>query len=215
MRALNRTASLGAVILGLSLIGNLVYQIVLYPASGFPTEDFGVVVAGANTLRVGHLLKFGYASGLALILVGFYSRAQASSPILAQLAAISGTAAATLFLGSGMLGLRILQVAEETYSTKPTEAITTILLRSVTVSLFEAAILASGLFAMLVSVALLRSRAIPVWLAGIGIVVGVLFILDRVLFQPLSYVSPFLAIVWCIGLVLTLTMNGKETRTTA
>lgn len=104
MRNLNHTASAGAIVAGLALIGFLIYELVLYPAAGFPTEDFSLVVQGANTLRVGHLLKFGYAIGLALLVVGLYPRIHSGTPILAQLAAISATAAATLMLGSGMLG---------------------------------------------------------------------------------------------------------------
>ena len=43
MRDMNRAAVAGAILLALSLIGYVIYQAVLYPAAGFPTEDFGVV----------------------------------------------------------------------------------------------------------------------------------------------------------------------------
>ena len=204
MHTLNRMAISGAIILGLALCAFVLYELVLYPGAGFPTEDFAVVVAGANTLRVGHLLKFGYAIGLALLLVGMYSRVQSAAQPLAQLAAVSATGAITLMLGSGMLGLRILQVAEELFVSKPAEAITTILLRSVTIALFEAGILASGFFALLLSLALLRLRVIPSWLAYLGILLGILFIVDRALFDPLHLISPLLAILWSFSLAFTL-----------
>jgi hypothetical protein len=210
MHDMNRAGIAGAILLALSLIGYVIYQAVLYPAAGFPTEDFGVVVAGANTLRVGHLLKFGYAIGIALLLVGLYTRAQSASPLLAQLAAISAIAAATIYISSGMLGLRILEVAEQTFTAKQSEAITTILLRSVTVALFEAGILVTGFFSLLISLALLRARALPAWLAYLGILLGILFIIDRVLFDPLHFVAPFLAILWSLGLAFTLAAKPAE-----
>lgn len=209
MHSGNRMAIIGALILGLALSAFMFYELVLYPEAGFPTEDFAVVVAGANTLRVGHLLKFAYAFGLALILVGLYSRVSSGAPAIAQLAALGASSAITLMLGSGMLGLRILQVAEEIFVTKPAEAITTILLRSVTVAMFEAGILASGFFALLFSLTLLRSRTIPSLIAYLGIVVGILFILDRVLFPPLNLASPVLAIIWSFGLALSLLKRNQ------
>jgi hypothetical protein len=207
---MNRAAVSGAIILGLALIGFVTYEAVLYPAAGFPTQDFGVIVAGANTLRIGHLLKFGYAIGLALLLVGLYPRAQRASPLMAQLAAISSIAAVTSFIASAMLGLRILQVAEETFLTNPPEAIATILLRSVTIALFEAGIFASGFFALLISLALLRARALPSWLAYLGIALGVLFIADRILVDPLHLVSAVLAIVWSVSLAFTLATRPQS-----
>jgi hypothetical protein len=195
-----RLSGYGAIVVAVSLVGFVIYELVLYPAAGFPTDDYGVIVAGANTLRVGHLLKFGYAVGLALLLVGLFAQLREKSQILAQLAAISGTSVIALLVGSGMMGLRILQVAEETFGSNPQEAITTILLRSVTIALFEAAILLSGVTVLLLSLGLLRRHVVPRMLAYIGIVLGVLFILDRVLTYPLNLVSPLLAIGWLVAL---------------
>ncbi len=204
MRDLNRSATIGGIVLALTLSGFLVYQLVLYPGAGFPTDDFGVIVAGANTLRVGHILKFGYAVGLALILVGLGARVLEASALLGQLANISGIAAFTLFVASGMMGLRILQVAQDTFATNPSEAIATILLRSVTIALFEAGIFASGVFALTLSLGFVRGRIVPSVLAYSGIVLGILFILDRVLFFPFNLISPVLAILWALGLAYVL-----------
>ncbi len=199
MHNLNRTASLGGLILGVVLLGYVIYELVLYPAAGFPTADFAVIVAGANTLRVGHLLKFGYAAGVALMLVGLFARAREVSPSLAQLAAVSAAGAATLYVASAMLGLRILEEAEFLFASKPSEAITTILMRAVTISLFEAAILASGLFALLISLALRHERAFPRWLAYAGILLGMLFIASRILPAEAAVVTALAAMVWAFG----------------
>jgi hypothetical protein len=70
----NRTASIGALLMSLALVGYALYELVLYPSGGFPTQDFAVIIRGASILRVGHWLKFGYAIGLALLVVGLHAR---------------------------------------------------------------------------------------------------------------------------------------------
>jgi hypothetical protein len=87
VRNFNRTASIGALLMGLALVGYALYELVLYPSAGFPTQDFAVIVRGAAVLRVGHWLKFGYAIGLALLVVGMHARLKDDAPVLAQLAA--------------------------------------------------------------------------------------------------------------------------------
>ncbi len=59
------------------------HEVVLYPRAGFPTTDFGVIVAGADTLRIGHWLKFGFTLSLALVTVGLYHRLHAHTPVMA------------------------------------------------------------------------------------------------------------------------------------
>ncbi len=209
MNEWNRGASIGGVVLALSLIGVMFYELVLYPGAGFPTNDYAVIVAGANTLRIGHILKFGYAIGLVLLFVGMASRVQ-SSPTLAHLANITAIGAATLFVASGMLGLRILQVAQDTFTTNPPEAVTTILLRSVTIALFEAGIFVSGAFALVLSLALLRGRIVSPILAYAGILVGVLFLFDRLLVLPFNYIAPLIAIPWALGLAFSQRRQNEQ-----
>src|SRR5262245_15180510 len=134
MRSFNRAAGAGAFLLALSLAGYALYQLVLYPSGGFPTSDFAVIVRGAPILRVGHWLKFGYAISLALLTVGIYARINQGAPMLAQLGSIAGIAAVTLYMASGMVGLHILDVAEQTFVTNRAEAETTILMRTVTIA---------------------------------------------------------------------------------
>jgi hypothetical protein len=127
----------GALLLALCLIGYALYELLFYPNAGFPTTDFAVIVAGANTLRIGHWLKFGYMLSIALLMTSMQPRLQRASPTLAQLGLLAGSSAIVLFLASGHIGLRILATAEATFATNPAEAIATILLRTVTIALFE------------------------------------------------------------------------------
>ena len=204
MRRSAQLGSLGALLLAISLVGYAIYELVLYPNAGFPTTDFGVVVAGADTLRVGHWLKFGYTLSLALLVTGLTPRLRDDTPILAGLAAIAGISAVVLFLASGHLGLHILNVATETYSSNPDEAITTILMRTVTIALFEAATFAVGWYALLVNVAGLQTGRLPRPLALLGIVLGILFIINMFLSDTMGLVAPLASIVWAIWLALTL-----------
>ena len=161
MRQFDQAGSLGALLLGSALLGYAIYEEVLWPNAGFPTNEIEVILAGASTLRIGHWLKFVDAIALALLVVAMHARLRQATPVLAQLAAIGGASAATLFLASGMLGLRILAVAELTYPVNPAEAVTTIFLRTVTVALFDAAVSAAGFFGLLFSLGGLLSGRLP------------------------------------------------------
>jgi hypothetical protein len=204
MNEYDRLAGVGAALLAVCLSGYALYELVLYPGAGFPTSDFEVIVAGANTLRVGHWLKFGYALSLAMLAVGLYSRVRDAAPLLARLALLAGTSAVVLFLASGQLGLRILAVAEATYATNPSEAITTILMRTVTIALLEAATFAVGWYALLVNVAGFQTRRLPRTLAAVGIVLGALYIVESFLPDSARLVAPLASIAWAAWLAFTI-----------
>jgi hypothetical protein len=159
-------------------------------------------VAAANTLRVGHWLKFGYALSLAMITVGLFPRIDARSPALARLAALAGACAVVLFLASGQLGLRILAVAQATFAANPAEAIATILLRSVTIALLEAATFATGCYALLVNVAALRWGFLPRAMALLGVALGGLYAINIFLPDRLIVIAPLATIAWSIWLAL-------------
>jgi hypothetical protein len=196
VRNFNRATSIGALLMSLSLVGYALYELVLFPAGGFPTQDFAVIVRGAHILRVGHWLKFGYAISLALLVVGMYARLNRSAPVLAQLAAVAGIGAVALFFASAMIGLQILEVAERTFSTNRGEAETTILMRTVTIAVFAAAISAGGWFLLLISVAGLWAGSLPRSVSLTGMPLGALFVLDFLLSFPISLIAPLLGIAW-------------------
>lgn len=200
MSPFDRAASIGALLLAIALIGYAIFEFILYPAAGFPTQDYGVIVAGVNILRIGHVLKLGYAMASALLMVGFYERLREKSLLLAQLAAVAGVAAVTMFLASSLLGLRILDVAQDTFATNRPEAETTILLRTVTIALFEAAIMAVGALALLISLAARQTNAMPSYLVYPGILIGLLFVIEHLLTDPLAYAAPLFTIPWAFGL---------------
>lgn len=211
MKQYNQIAGAGALLLAGCLGGYAFYELVLYPGAGFPTSDYAVIVAGASTLRVGHWLKFGYALSLAMLVIGLFPRMRDATPVLARLAALSGASSVVLFLASGQLGLHILAVAEATYATNPGEAITTILLRTVTIALFEAATFAVGWYAVLVSLSALRSGWLPRLLALIGIVLGVLHIANAFLPDSILLVAPLASIGWSLCLALMLWRESADT----
>lgn len=202
MNAYTRLVGLGAPMLAASLAGYAFYELVLYPRAGLPTSDFAVIIAAANTLRVGHWLKFGYALSLAMLTVGLFPRVDAQSPALARLAALAGACAVVLFLASGHLGLRILAVAQATFAANQAEAIATILLRSVTIALLEAATFATGCYALLVNGAALRAGFLPRALALLGVALGGLYTINIFLPDRLIVVAPLATIAWSIWLAL-------------
>jgi hypothetical protein len=204
MRQFDRAAALGALLLAVSLVGYAVSELVLRPAAGFPTTDFAVIVAGANTLRVGHWLKFGFALGVSLLASGLHPRLREGAPLTAALAAVAGVVSVTLFLASGQLGLFILDVAERTFDTNRDEAVATILLRTVTVALYSAATIAVGAFGLLANLAALRTRSLPRALCALGMAMGALFILENALPSELALVAPLASIAWALWVAAVL-----------
>lgn len=195
-RAADWIGSVGAWIVGASLIGFALYELVLRPQAGFPSDDMSLIIGGANTLRVGHLLKFGYAVGMCLLTVGLYPRLRDTSPGLAQLAAVAGIGSVPLLVASGFSGLGILQTAEEMFPVNPAEARTTVLMRTITIALLEAGAFAVGWFGVLVGLAGARGRRLPDVLSYSAMLFGVLFIFDFVLPYPVNLVAPLLTILW-------------------
>jgi hypothetical protein len=204
MQRVAQAGTLGALLLGSALLGYAFYELVLWPGAGFPTRDVEVILAGAPTLRIGHLLKFADALALALLAVTAHGRLRAVAPVTAQLAVIAAVVAATLFLASGMLGLQILSVATEVYPLDPNEAITTIYLRTVTQALFDAAATAAGCFGLFFSLGGLLSRRLPRALAIAGIAFGGLFAANRLLTDELILVAVVLAMLWSFWLAIAL-----------
>jgi hypothetical protein len=198
MRQFDLAGGIGALVLGLSLIGYALSELVLRPAAGFPTADMAVIVAGADTLRVGHWLKFGFAAGVALLAVGLRARTQADAPLASQLAALAGTVAVALFLASGALGLHILDVAERTFEANRAEAVATIFLRTVTVALYDAAGVAVGWYALLANLAAWRTRALPRALCAFGVAMGALFALGGALPADVALLVPLASIGWAL-----------------
>lgn len=185
----------------LSIAGYLVYELLLRPRAGFPSDDMAVILGGVNTLKVGHWLKFGYALGTALLSTGLIERFRPRTP-LTTLMLLTGGGATALFIASGMLGFNLLDTAQSFYPQQLADARATILIRIVTLSLFGAALfLVGGLIASR-SVAALINRAWSKTLAGLGIMVGVLLMLEFVTPEPWTVIAPVLGIVWLGWLAL-------------
>lgn len=125
---------------------------------------------------------------------------QRVSPTLAQLGWLAGASAISLFLASGHIGLRILATAEETFATNPDEAIATILLRTVTIALFEAAGFAVGCYLLVSGIGGIRFAILPRWLARMGVAIGLLFIIARFLNGDLALIAPLAMIGWSLWL---------------
>ncbi|BCX04970.1 MAG: hypothetical protein KatS3mg053_2908 [Candidatus Roseilinea sp.] len=193
---------LGALTLALSLIGYAVYELALLPAAGFPSDDMRVILTGADTLRVGHWLKFGYGLALALVVAGMTVQLREAPPALTQLALMAGIAAVALYIASGMLGLRLLEAAQSFYPTNPTDARSTILIRIVTQSLQAAGTFAVGWFAVLISIAAWQARALPRWMSALGVAAGALLAFVFILPDPIWLIGPLLTIIYAVALAI-------------
>jgi hypothetical protein len=179
----------GGTLLALSMLGYIVYQTILRPAAGFPSDDMGVIVGGINTLRFGHGLKFTEAIAVALIAAGLQVRLSPASPLLAQLIFLQGTGTSALLMVSGILGFRILGEAELFLPTNPTDARSLILIRTVTIALFDGALVMLGLLILLASWGGSRSWSRGVSYLGLG--VGAVLLL-----RPLTELLAPIDLLW-------------------
>jgi hypothetical protein len=191
----------GATLLILSIVGYLLYELLLRPRAGFPSDDMAVILAGVNTLRVGHWLKFGYAVGTALLTASLIERFRSATP-LTTLMLMAGGGATALFIASGMLGLNLLDTAQSYYPQQPADARATVLIRIVTISLFGAALFLVGGLIVSSSLAALQSHIWSKTLAGFGMIVGTLLMLEFVTPEPWIVIAPMLGILWLGWLVL-------------
>lgn len=197
-----RAGILGALLLALTLAGYAVYELILRPRAGFPSDDMAVILGGIDTLRVGHWLRFGYAVGLALVSVGLRGRFHAHSPTAMDLALLAGTGAVALFVASGVLGLRLLEEADLFYPAHLADARSTILIRVVTISLQQAGLLLAACLILLSSVAGLQSKIWPAALHSLGIVAGSLLLASLALPTPFYALGPLLTIIYAVRLAV-------------
>lgn len=199
----------GAAILLLSILGYLLYELVLRPRAGFPSDDMAVILGGADTLRVGHWLKFGYAIGTVLLTAGLVERARSSSA-LSTLMLMAGGGATALFITSAMLGLNLLDTAQSYYPDQLADARATILIRIVTISLFGAATFCSGGLLLLGSLAGLQGGAWPRGLVYLGLGAGVLLMLEFLTPEPWSVIAPVLGMLWLAWLALSVSASRNQ-----
>jgi hypothetical protein len=202
-------------LLALAMLGYICYQNILRPAAGFPSDDMGVILAGINTLRFGHGLKFLEAIAVALLATGLYLRLNLKAPLAAQLISLLGTGSVALLILSGILGLRILGEAESIFASNPVDARTLILIRTVTIALFDGALLMLGLLVLAASWAGWKDW--PGGLLYLGLAVSLVLLL-----RPLSelvaaidllwkWLGPALVGIWGIGLGFHAPYKGAYT----
>jgi hypothetical protein len=194
--ASQRAGLLGALLLAAALVGYAVYELILWPRAGFPSDDMAVILGGIDTLRVGHWLKFGYAAGVALLTVALRRMLLARSSTASDLALLVGSGSVALFVASGVLGLRILEAADGYYPASLVDARATVLVRVVTQSLQQAGLLLGALLILINSAAGLRARTWPAALHWIGLAAGILLVAALALPYPLDLLGPLLLIIY-------------------
>jgi hypothetical protein len=192
---------LGAFLLAFALLAYLLYQLLLRPLAGFPSDDMAVILGSINTLRVGHWLKIIYALGVALFTTGLLEHLKIPDSSR-HLLLMTGGCASALFVASGMLGLNLLGEANHFYPQQLSDARSTILIRVVTISLFEAAVFLVGALVLVIGLAALQHKLFPQHFAYSGILVGILFMLEYFTPEPWIVLAPVLGIIWLGWLAL-------------
>lgn len=173
-----------------------------------PAEYLAFLVENQTLLYVWHLLIYIVAGVFMVPLVlAVHERLKEGAPALSQMATAIGLIWAGLVIASGMLFLKDIVVIAELYGKDPAQAITIWpALTAVESALGGGIELPGGLWALLVSVAALRTGALPKALNFLGIVIGLAgtLMLVPALVEPGSAVFGLGFILWFLwaGIVM-------------
>jgi hypothetical protein len=176
---------------------------VKYPSVVNPAEKVSMLVAHHGSMQAMYLLTYVILGiVLAVLALTLYHRMKDETPILAQAATAVGLIWALVLVASGMIYNAGIISAVDLYASSPAQA----------VSLWQAVEpvaqglggsggeLLGGLWALLVSVAALRTRKLPRVLSWFGLVIGAVGVLSVVpALRDLMYGFGMLVIVWLLG----------------
>jgi len=181
---------------------------VKYPSVVDPAEKVALLVGNHDSMRAMYLVTYiVFGLVLAVLALALYARLKDGAPVLAQAATAAGLIWAFVLVASGMVFNAGMGAVVGLHATDPTQA----------VSVWQAiepvaqglggsgGELLGGLWVLLVSVAALRTGALPKTLNWLGVAIGAAGVLSVVpALKDLAYGFGLLQIVWFawLGIVM-------------
>ncbi len=178
--------------------------VVDYPSVVDPAEKVALLVSNIDSMRVMYLITyviFGIVLGVLALAV--YQRLKDGAPIVAQVATVVGLIWAFALVASGLVFIAGMETVAGLTGSDPAQAVTVWqAVEPVAQGLGGAGgELLGGLWVLLVSVAALRTRALPRSLGWLGVAIGAAGLLSVVpALNELAYGFGLLQIVWFVGL---------------
>lgn len=215
MKSLQKFGGFAALYLAAAyLIGIAIFLVVLdYPSITDPAQkvtlniDKQMVVFSTNLLLY---VIFGF--GLIVLSLALYDRMKSGAPALMQVATAVGIVWAGSLIASGMVANAGLATVVALYTIDPVQAVLTFQgIEAMANGLGNAnGEILGGIWALLVSLAALRTSGLPKGLGILGLVVGMLGILSLIPISTVALVSLFgvIGVAWYIWLGIVLLRNN-------
>jgi hypothetical protein len=178
--------------------------IVKYPSVVDPVEKVALLVRNHDSMRVMYLITYViFGVVLAVLALALHARLKDGAPALTQAATAVGLIWAVVLIASGMIFNAGMAAAVGLHATDPAQAVAAWqAIEPVAQGLGgSGGELLGGLWVLLVSVAALRTGALPKVLDWLGVAIGAAGVLSVVpALNDLAYGFGLLQIVWFVGL---------------
>jgi hypothetical protein len=221
MKGLEKTGGVAALVLAVSFIVLILEFLVVLPGMGFvnssdfmdPAKFFGA----AASLRVWFTVTIVLGAAVALVTLGLREHLRESNPAISLVSTAAGLGGAIFLLANGMFSYVAITGASAAYAMSPANVSTgdLVLGSGVADGLFAVGTFTFGWFALLSSVAFLRS-GVHLPIGYFGLVTGAIFIVSFAI-SPFMAVLPFFGLVWAAWLgydLLTEPAGAHAPRTT-
>ena len=178
--------------------------VVKYPSVVDPVEKVALLVRNHDSMRVMYLITYViFGVVLAVLALALHARLKDGAPALAQAATAVGLIWAVVLVASGMIFNAGMAAVVGLHGTDPAQAVAAWqAIEPVAQGLGgSGGELLGGLWVLLVSVAALRTGALPKVLDWLGVAIGAAGVLSVVpALNDLAYGFGLLQIVWFVGL---------------
>lgn len=179
-----------------------------------PVQKVALLVGNHDSMRVMYLITYViFGIFLAVLALALHARLKDGAPTLAQTATAVGLIWAVVLIASGMIFNAGITAVVGLHGTNPAQAVSVWqAIEPVTDGLGSSdGELLGGLWVLLVSVAALRTRALPKTLGWLGVVVGVAGVLSVVsVLAGLGYAFGLLQIVWFVWLGIVMLRTASK-----
>ena len=185
MNNLQKTGGVAALIHGAAYAVAMVWFLILLSPllNAGPRQHMAFVADNQAIMYVGILISY-WVPGATLVVMALalYERMKNGSPALMQIATVFGCIWAALIIGSGNLMLSDFGVVAKLYGNNPVQAETVWLgLDAVETGLVSGNEIVGSLWVLLLSLAALRTKALPRGLNYLGVPLGVVGIVTGIL----------------------------------
>jgi len=192
---------------------------VKYPEVTDPVEKVTMLVGNPDSMRAVYLLTYViFGIVLAVLALALYTRLREGAPTLTLVGTVAGLIWASVLVASGMIFNAGVAAVVDLHATDPAQAVSAWQsIEPVAQGLGgSGGELLGGLWVLLMSVAALRTAALPKMLSWLGIVIGALGVISVVpALKDLAYGFGLLQIVWFVWLgtvMLRTTPRPADTR---